>query len=157
MNISDFIQMKLLLVCTSGGHFSTMRSLQPFWSVHERVWVSDLKKDTEILEDKEKVNWLSYQAPRDLLALIVNIPKSLRIICREKPDIIISTGASLAINFALIAKLFGIKFIYIESISRAEELSLTGKIVYLLSSEFYVQWPELSEKYPKAIFKGYAA
>ena len=149
--------MKLLLVCTSGGHFSTMRSLKSFWSVHERVWVTDLKKDTEILKDNEKVHWLPYQAPRDLLALILNIPKTLRIICIEKPDLIISTGASLAINFAFIAKLFGIKFLYIESISRAEELSVTGKIVYLLSHEFYVQWPELSKKYSKVLFKGYAS
>ena len=149
--------MKLLLVCTSGGHFSTMRSLQPFWSVHERVWVTDLKKDTEILKDNEKVHWLPYQAPRDLLALILNIPKVFRIICMEKPDLIISTGASIAINFAFIAKLFGIKFIYIESISRIEELSITGKIVYLLSHEFYVQWLELAKKYAKALFKGYAS
>lgn len=149
--------MKLLLVCTSGGHFSTMQSLKSFWSVHERIWITDLKKDTEILEDKEKVYWLPYQAPRDLLALILNIPKTLRIIYIEKPDLIISTGASLAINFALIAKLIGIKFIYVESISRAEELSITGKIVYLLSHEFYVQWPELSKKYSKVLFKGYAS
>ena len=149
--------MKLLLACTSGGHFSTMRSLKLFWSVHERTWVTDFKKDTEILEDEEKVYWFPYQAPRDLLALILNIPKTLRVIYAEKPDIIVSTGASLAINFALFAKLFGIKFIYIESISRSEELSLTGRIVYLLSSEFYVQWPELKQKYSKALFKGYAA
>ncbi|MEO1560085.1 MAG: UDP-N-acetylglucosamine--LPS N-acetylglucosamine transferase, partial [Cyanobacteria bacterium J06632_19] len=35
--------MKLLLVCTSGGHFSTMRRLESFWSNHERVWVTDWK------------------------------------------------------------------------------------------------------------------
>ena len=149
--------MKLLLVCTSGGHFSTMRSLKSFWSVHERIWVTDLKKDTEILQENEKVYWLPYQAPRDLLALILNIPKTLRIICVEKPDLIISTGASIAINFALLAKVLGIKFIYIESISRAEELSITGKIVYLLSDEFYVQWPQLTKKYSKVLFKGYAS
>ncbi len=149
--------MKLLLVCTSGGHFSTMRSLKSFWSVHERVWATDLKKDTEILEDNEKVYWLPYQAPRDLLALTLNIPKTLRILLQEKPDLIISTGASIAINFAFVAKLLGIKFIYIESISRAEELSVTGKIVYLLSNEFYVQWPQLSKKYSKVLFKGYAS
>lgn len=149
--------MKLLLVCTSGGHFSTMRSLKSFWSVHERVWVTDLKKDTEMLEDDEKVHWLPYQAPRDLLALMLNIPKTLRIILLEKPDLIVSTGASIAISFAFVAKLLGVKFLYVESISRAEELSVTGRIVYLLSHEFYVQWPQLSKKYSKVLFKGYAS
>lgn len=149
--------MKLMLVCTSGGHFATMTSLKSFWSLHERVWISDRKRDTEILEKTEKVHWIPYQAPRDLLALVANIPKTFKVILSEKPDAIISTGASVAINFAFIAKLLGIRFIYIESISRAQELSVSGNLVYLVCDEFYVQWPELCQKYPRAIFKGYAS
>ncbi len=151
------INMKLLLVCTSGGHFSTMKSLKSFWSNHERVWVTDLKKDTQILEESEKVYWLPYQAPRDLSTLIINLPETLKIISLEQPDAIISTGASIAINFALSAKILQKRFIYIESISRAHELSVSGRVVYPFSSEFYVQWPQLCKKYPKAIFKGYAS
>jgi beta-1,4-N-acetylglucosaminyltransferase len=134
-----------------------MRSLHSFWSLHDRIWVTDRKKDTAILEKDERMYWLPYQAPRDFLALLVNIPKTLMILCKEKPDVVISTGASIAINFAFIAKLLRIRFIYIESISRAQELSISGKLVYFVSDEFYVQWPELCQKYPKAIFKGYAS
>jgi beta-1,4-N-acetylglucosaminyltransferase len=149
--------MKLMLVCTSGGHFATMKSLKSFWSLHERVWVSDRKKDTTMLEEGEIVHWLSYQAPRDVLALLRNIPKTFKILCTERPDVVISTGASIAINFAFLAKLLGIKFIYIESISRKKELSIAGKLVYPISDEFYVQWPELSNKYSKAVFRGYVS
>jgi beta-1,4-N-acetylglucosaminyltransferase len=146
-----------MLVCTSGGHFATMRSLHSFWSLHDRIWVTDRKKDTVVLERGERMHWLPYQAPRDWLALIVNIPKTFRILCSERPDVVISTGASIAINFAFIAKLLRIRVIYIESISRAQELSISGKLVYFVCDEFYVQWPELCQKYPKAIFKGYAS
>lgn len=148
--------MKLLLVCTSGGHFSTMRRLESFWSSHQRVWATDWKKDTKLLEKQEKVHWLTYQAPRDILAFWQNIPRVFRIVYSEQPDIVISTGASIAVGFAVAAKLFGKKFVYVESISRSEELSLSGKLVYKLSDEFYVQWPNLCRKYPKAVFKGYA-
>lgn len=148
--------MKLLLVCTSGGHFSTMKSLEPFWSHHQRVWVSDFKADTEVLNGVEKVHWLPYQAPRDLLALMFNIPRTLRILREEKPDLVLSTGASLAINFAIISKLLGLRFAYIESISRHKNLSISGLLVYLFCNEFYVQWPSLCKKYRKALFKGYA-
>lgn len=134
-----------------------MKSLKSFWSSHERVWVTDYKKDTAILEDTEKVYWLPYQAPRNLLTFILNLPETLRILRLEKPDLIISTGASIAVNFGFLAKLLGMKFIYIESISRAKKLSISGRLVYLISDEFYVQWPELCEKYSKAIFKGYAS
>lgn len=148
--------MKLLLVCTSGGHFSTMRRLESFWCNHERVWVTDWKKDTKLLENGEKVHWLPYQPPRDIFALWRNIPQVFQIVGSEKPDIVVSTGASIAVGFAFAAKLFRKRFVYVESISRSEELSLSGKLVYKLSDEFYVQWPGLCRKYPKAIFKGYA-
>jgi beta-1,4-N-acetylglucosaminyltransferase len=149
--------MKIMLVCTSGGHFATMRNLKSFWSKHERVWISDRKKDTMILDEAEKVHWLPYQAPRDIIALLRNISASFKVVNSERPDVIISTGASIAINFVLLSKFFGVKFIFIESISRSQDLSLSGKIVYFFADEFYVQWPELCEKYSKAIFQGYAS
>lgn len=31
-----------------------MRGLEPFWLQHDRVWVTDLKKDTEVVNGKEK-------------------------------------------------------------------------------------------------------
>ncbi len=147
--------MKLLLVSTSGGHFSTMQGLKPFWHKHEKVWITDRKKDTEVLiENQEKVYWLPYQAPRDVLAFLKNLPSVFRIVLTEKPELVVSTGASLAVGFAIASKLLGIKFIYIESISRAQELSLSGKIVYPLCHEFYVQWPNLCNKYSRAKYKG---
>ncbi|BAZ09725.1 putative glucosyltransferase EpsE homolog [Calothrix sp. NIES-4071] len=144
-----------MLVSTSGGHFSTMRGLEPFWLQHDRVWVTDLKKDTEVLNGKEKVYWLPYQGPRQIIPFLFNIPTALRIVSQEQPSLILSTGASIAVNFAIAAKISGIKFVFIESISRSKELSLSGKLVYALSNEFYVQWPNLCDKYSKAIFKGH--
>jgi beta-1,4-N-acetylglucosaminyltransferase len=149
--------MKLLLVCTSGGHFATMRSLEPFWSHHEHVWVCDRKTDTEILTETEQVYWLPYQAPRNLLAAVKNLGATVRILRRERPDVVLSTGASVAVNFCLMAKLLGVRFAYVESISRSRNLSLSGRLVYWFCDEFYVQWPELCKKYPKSRFKGYAA
>lgn len=147
--------MKLMLVCTSGGHFATMKSLKPFWSLHERVWVTDFKKDTEALQETETVHWLPYQAPRDVMAFAKNMPAVFRLVAEEKPDLVISTGASVAVSFGIAAKVLGTRFAYIESISRSAELSLSGKLIYPLCNEFYVQWPDLCSKYPKAIFGGY--
>lgn len=146
--------MKLMLVCTSGGHFSTMRGLKQFWSQHERVWVTDRKQDTLVLSGSERVHWLPYQAPRDIWAILRNLPAAFQIILQERPDIIFCTGASLAINFAIAARITNHKFVYIESISRSNDLSLSGKFVYPIAHEFYVQWPQLTAKYPKVVFQG---
>ena len=156
--VSKILIMKLLLTCTSGGHFATMRSLRSFWSGHDRVWVTDCKGDTQCLEDEsEHVHWLPYQAPRDGLTFLKNLPATLQILRQERPDMVVSTGASVAVNFAIAARLLNIRFLYVESISRAQDLSLSGKLVYPLSNEFYVQWPELCERYPRAIYRGMVA
>ncbi len=131
-----------------------MKELESFWSRHDRVWITDKQKDTLYLVERENFRWMPYQAPRDYIALLSNLPQVFQITYQEKPDLVISTGASLGIGFALAAKFYRIPYVYIESISRTEKLSLTGKIVYFLSDRFYVQWPQLSQKYSKAVFRG---
>lgn len=149
--------MKLLLVSTSGGHFATMRALESFWSKHDRVWVTHLSANTEVLATwQEKVHWLPYQAPRDLRAFLLNLPATFQLIRKESPDLVISTGASVAVNFAIASKILGKRFIYVESVSRSQDLSLSGKLIYPFCDEMYVQWPQLCQRYPKAAFRGYA-
>jgi UDP-N-acetylglucosamine:LPS N-acetylglucosamine transferase len=146
--------MKLLLVCNPGGHFSTMMGLKKFWSTYQREWVTYPKFDTLKLFENEKVYWVEMQEARMLLRACKNFLKALFILRKSQPDLVISTGASLAVPFLLASKLFGIKTVFIESISRSSELSLTGKLLYNLVDEFYVQWPECVERYPRAQYRG---
>jgi len=146
--------MKLLLVCNPGGHFSTMMGLKNFWGDYPREWATYSHYDTQKLSEKEQVHWVEMQEARMLRKACVNFCKAWAILRKSQPDLVISTGASLAVPFILASKLFGIKTIFIESISRSGNLSLSGKIVYNLVDEFYVQWPECVERYPKAQYKG---
>lgn len=149
--------MKLLLVCNPGGHFSTMMGLKSFWSSYSREWVTYPHYDTQKLSEKEVVHWVVMQEARMLGKACINFFKALYILHQSQPDLVLSTGASLAVPFILASKLFGIKTVFIESISRSGSLSLTGRIVYNLVDEFYVQWPECVERYPKAQYKGVVA
>ena len=145
--------MKLLLVCNPGGHFYTMMGLQEFWSAYPREWVTYTKFDTKQLSG-ELVHWVVMQEARMFWRAWVNFFKALAILRKSQPDLVVSTGASLAVPFILASKIFGIKTVFIESISRSSELSLTGRLVYNLVDEFYVQWPECVERYPKAMYRG---
>ena len=149
--------MRLLLVCNPGGHFATMMGLKEFWSAHYREWVTYPKFDTERLRGQEIVHWVIMQEARMIGRAIVNFFLALFIIYQSKPDLVISTGAGLAVPFIYACKLFNIKTIFIESISRSKALSLTGKLVYYVADEFYVQWPECLEGKPKAKYKGVVA
>lgn len=149
--------MKLLLVCNPGGHFSTMMGLKNFWSVYPREWVTYPKFDTQTLLEKEVVHWVKMQEARMVGRACVNFLKALIILRKSKPDLLVCTGASLAVPFIFASKFYGIKTVFIESISRSSSLSLSGRLVYNLVDEFYVQWPECVERYPKAQYRGVVA
>ena len=73
---------------------------------------------------------------------------------RERPNIILTTGALVAYPACVIGKLMVAKVIFVESFARTKKLSLTGKLVYKFVDLFIVQWPTLSEKHPKAKYYG---
>ena len=73
---------------------------------------------------------------------------------KERPDLIISTGAAVAVPFFYLGKLLGAKTMYIEIFDRIDSPTLTGKLVYPVTDRFIVQWEELKRVYPKAINLG---
>ena len=95
-----------------------------------------------------------YPTNRNLLNLIKNLFLAMKVLKREKPDVIISTGAGVGVAFICIGFLMGIKSIYIESVTRVRSLSLTAKLVYPIVGSLLVQWPELAQKYNKARYVG---
>jgi beta-1,4-N-acetylglucosaminyltransferase len=145
---------KLLLVCSSGGHFYQLFSLRDFWKEYTRCWVTFKMDDTIFRLTNERIYWANHPTNRNLKNLIKNFFLAWKVIAREKPDLIISTGAGVAVPFLYIGRLFGCKTIYIESLTRINQMSLTGMMVYPLVDDFLVQWREMSKKYNRARFAG---
>lgn len=79
---------------------------------------------------------------------------SWRALRRERPDAVLSCGPAVGAPPCILAKLMGIKVIFVETGSRVTALSLTGRIVYRFADLFLVQWPQLAKDHPKAIFAG---
>ncbi len=71
-----------------------------------------------------------------------------------KPDAVLTSGPSVAVPVCILARLTGRRVLFVETGSRVTELSLTGKILYRVATVFFVQWPELAERYPRAIYAG---
>lgn len=73
---------------------------------------------------------------------------------KERPELIISSGAAVAVPFFYIGKLFGAKLIYIEVFDRLDKATVTGRLVYPIADKFIVEWEEMKKVYPKAINLG---
>jgi UDP-N-acetylglucosamine:LPS N-acetylglucosamine transferase len=89
------------------------------------------------------------------IKLLFSIPRILKILHNEKPDLIVSTGSEIAIPTIYLGKVLGIKSIFIESWCRVQVPSGTGKIVYPIADLFLVQWEGLLDIYGnKSKFEG---
>jgi UDP-N-acetylglucosamine:LPS N-acetylglucosamine transferase len=81
--------------------------------------------------------------------------QAARILLRERPDVVLSTGAEIAIPFLWVGRLLGTRTVYVESWCRIRTRSGTGPLVYPAADLFLVQWPTVLNLYgPKARYEG---
>jgi beta-1,4-N-acetylglucosaminyltransferase len=146
--------MKVLLVCSPGGHLQQMLALKPAWGDMDRAWVTLSGADVGYLLADEMVTLGNGPTNRSIWRLISNIGLAWQLLRSDRPDAILSTGAGLAVPFFLIGKLLRIRLVYVESVTRIETISLSGKLVYRLADRFFVQWPQAAEHRHRADYAG---
>lgn len=137
--------MIIALVCSHGGHLTEILQLMDAFESHEVFFITYESQRSAELEKRYTIKNLGKNPYRFLACC----PKIAWILIREHPDLIISTGSEIAIPVFYIAWILGIRTMFIESLCRVKELSLTGKIVYPIADKFLVQWEELQGKHGK--------
>lgn len=148
--------MKICFVASSGGHWEELMCLNDIADEHEAIYITE--EGGQASDFNKKPMYLLQQINRHernfVWHFIKIIVKAWKIMKKEKPKLVITTGALIAFPFCVFAKIFGAKLIYIESFARVEDASLTGKLAYRFADLFLVQWEELVNIYPKAIYVG---
>ena len=147
--------MKICLTFSAGGHFTEMRRIMDIVNGKDFFYVTIKTKNTQNLSP---VYFLRDTAGPTKIHMFFNIIiitiQSIKIIIKEKPYLIISTGADVTIPLCYIGKLFGAKLIFLESLCRVKNLSPTGKLIYPVADLFLVQWKNLSKVNKKAKYWG---
>ena len=87
---------------------------------------------------------------RSVARLMLNAWQSLVMLLRERPRLVISSGADVAAATVILGKLLGAETIFIESAGSVEP-TLTGRLVYPFCDLFIIQWPEQRKRYPRAV------
>jgi UDP-N-acetylglucosamine:LPS N-acetylglucosamine transferase len=145
---------KLLLVCSSGGHLLLLHQLRPWWERHDRSWVTFDKTDARSLLDGERLDWAHHPTQRNIPNLLRNLVLAWRVLRRERPDVLVSTGAGVAFPFFVLAKPLGIKTVYVEAYERMDRASLTGRLCYPICDLMVLQWEEQRRFYPRGELVG---
>ena len=144
---------RILLVASPGGHLQQMLALKPAWGDLESRWVTLEAADTQFLLDPATRTFAYGPTPRNVPNFLRNLRLAWDIVRGYKPDVILSTGAALAVPFFVVGRLLGVRLVYVESFTRVHRPALAGRLVYPLTDAFFVQWPTSSRR-KRAIFAG---
>ena len=146
---------RILLVGSSGGHLAQLMSLEPWWRERERAWVTfDTPDALGLLATESDVTWAYRPTTRNIPNLIRNSGQALRTLWRVRPTTVVSTGAAVAVPYFVIARLAGIRTVFIEVFDRVETPTLTGRLIRPFTDLMLVQWPEQQSLYDGAIAVG---
>ena len=129
-----------------------VRTLSPAYQRHTHFYVLN---DKAILPEdmKDKTYFISH-SERDW-RFFVNLWEASRILWKERPQVILSTGAGPVVPFALVGRfLFGCRVVFVETITCVNKPSLTGRIMYRLAHDFFYQWQSLRQYFPRGRFGG---
>lgn len=133
---------KVALVGSSGGHLAQLQALNAAWIDFDRFWVTFDTPDAVSSLIGERAYWCHHPTNRNLPNLIRNTWLAIRILRRERPTHIISTGAAVAVPFFWLGRLLRARTIFIEVYDRIDRPTLTGRLVRPVTTNILVQWPE---------------
>lgn len=138
---------RVYLVGSSGGHLAQLMALRVWWEETERTWVTFDTPDALDLLSEERTIWAYHPTTRNLPNLLRNTYLAIRTLSRDRPELVVTTGAALAFPYFLVARLLRIKTAYIEVIDRVDSPTLTGRLCRPFTSLFCVQWESQMDVY----------
>lgn len=134
---------EILAVASGGGHWVELMRLGDAFAGRDVAYVSvlpDLASDVGGAKFHLVVDATRWDRWR-LLRCVLQI---LWIVLRERPRIVVSTGAAPGLAALWIArKLVGARTVWIDSIANAERMSLSGECAGRCADLWLTQWPDL--------------
>lgn len=173
----------IMILLGSGGHTGEMVRLLSKVDLtnFSRTWVTSSGDNTSILKAKAfeedqlsdstyKHDYISIERARRVNEpLFLSIRSTLRsflstirqlFLLSQYPSILLLNGPGTSVPIAytvFLMKYLGLcntKIIYIESLARVNNLSLSGLLLLPISNRFLVQWEKLGYKYKRAEYYG---
>lgn len=135
---------KILVIASAGGHLTQAMCAT---SLCENIVLVSNKKNYS--DTRINKFYKIFDTQHNAIIHLLNVFFAIYVLLLERPRVVFSTGGPIALPFALTCKIFGIKFIYLDTLSRVVELSNTAKLIhkYRLYSDFYCQWQSTADKY----------
>lgn len=145
-------KLKVFAVASIGGHWvQLLRIAKALEKEFDVVYMSTHEKCATMVEGRVYYSMNDFSRC-DFYKMFPELLHSIYIICKEKPSIVITTGAAPGLVCLFAAKICGIRTVWIDSIANVEHISFSGRIASKFASRIYTQWPSLAGN--KVIFAG---
>ena len=143
-----------MLVASAGGHLQQLVWLAPWWRRHDRVWITFDTPDARGMLPGERIRFAHHPTNRNARNALRNARLARTALREDAPDLIVSTGAAVAVPFFVAAAIRRIPAVFIEPYDRVDGPSLTGRLVRPLASSVVLQRREQLAFYPSGILIG---
>jgi len=143
---------KVLLVCSSGGHLDQLLVLEPWLNNRDVAIATFNKLDAASRVGRWRHYWLCWPTNRRVWNNLRNLFKAGWILRKEKPDLIVSTGAAPAVPFFYLGRIFWQKpTIFVECFDRVGRPTLTAWLVRPVTSLFVCQGQSQLAGWPRRV------
>lgn len=144
----------ILVIASSGGHLTQAMCA-----------TSTVQQELVLISNKNMLNddhfarvYTIRDTQHSVLVHLLNFFTGIRLMLRERPSAMFSTGGPICLPFALLAKLSRTRFVYLDTLSRVTELSNSGKMIrrFKLYDSFLCQWTAVAEQHEGVEYYGQA-
>ena len=153
-------QGKILKICagaSAGGHMNQLLRIlnhADSWPQQPVFYVTTLDVLAPRLAQKGRVYVVGECNRQHPWHALRTFFRCLNIAFKERPDVVITTGAMPLALFCLISKFLGARIVWIDSIANVERFSMSGRFIRIFADLFLTQWPELAEDDEKSEYAG---
>jgi glycosyltransferase involved in cell wall biosynthesis len=137
-------QRRIAAVASGGGHWIQLLRLAPALSGCDVVFVSvsaelaaDVPGGARFYVVRDATRWNRF----GLLVLALQL---LKVLWRERPDVILTTGAAPGYLAIRIGRWLGARTVWLDSIANVESMSLSGRRIGRYADLWLTQWEHLS-------------
>lgn len=134
---------RVLAVASPGGHFVQLTRVLPALEGTDLVLAST-HSDYASAAPQARFRKIPDASLSSKLALLRLAWRMLWILWRERPDVVLSTGAAPGYFALRMGRWFGARTIWLDSIANVEELSLSGARVGPYADLWLTQWEHLA-------------
>lgn len=158
-NYDSASDVKLLVGASAGGHANDLGALleraETMWPARPAVYVTTADVRLDAFREMGLQVYVVREADRrtPFNALVATF-QTLRVIWRERPDAIVTTGAMPMAIMCVWGRLFGAKIAWIDCLSQVDTLSLSGQVVRRLAHLTLTQWPEVATRFRNVEYAG---